>query len=120
MAAAPLTRCENASVRLVVGLAERSARGAADGRADGASHDRAGDGAGRRPLFDRLAASGRRQGDSGDDEGEGGAFHGEILPMAELERRPPAPVPARHGKSIGPSRRLSKTIVSSMFNPVRL
>lgn len=75
MTAAPLTRRPTVSVRLL-GLADRRARCAAYGGPDRSCDDGSGDGPGCSSLLDGLATGRGGQGGDGDEEGDGGAFHG--------------------------------------------
>jgi hypothetical protein len=99
MAAAPLTRRRTVSVRFL-GLADHGTRGSAHGGTHRPGDNSSGDRAGRGPLFNVVAAGGGREGCNGKHEGNGGAFHGDILQMAEFEREPLPPVPALRGKLI--------------------
>jgi hypothetical protein len=88
MAAAPLTRRPTVSVRFP-GLTDRRARRSAHGGSDRPRDDSPGDGTGRGPLLDGLTAGDGSKGGRCDDKGDKGAFHGEILPIAELQRYRP-------------------------------
>ena len=97
MTVASLTRRTTVSVRLL-GLTDRRARRAAHGGSHGSGDDGTGYGTGRGALLNSLAACGGGKGGDGENDGNSGAFHGVILPMAELERCPPPPVPVREPK----------------------
>jgi len=107
IATAPFTRRRTVSVRFV-GLADCRARSPPHGGTHWPGDDGSGDGTGRGPLLNGLAAGSGSKG--GYDEGEGNdrAFHGEILAMAQLQRDPLPLVPARPPKSITPPGRLRR------------
>lgn len=102
MTAAPLTRRPTVSVRLL-GLTDRRPSSAAHGGTDRSRDDGPGDGTGCGPLLDGLTAGGGGEGGGRNDKGDDSAFHGEILPIAELQR-------CRPHTGSGPQRQVNRAI----------
>ena len=88
MTVAPLTRRPTVSVRLL-GMTDGRACRAAHGGPDRSRNHGPGNGSGRGPLLDGLTTGGGGQGGRCDGKGDKGAFHGEILSIAELQRHRP-------------------------------
>ena len=115
MTPAPLTRWPTVSVRLL-GLTDRRPRSAAHGGTDRSRDDGPGDGTGCGPLFDGLTAGGSREGGGRDDQGDDSAFHGEILPIAELQRYQPHTGSGSQRQVNRAIERMPKTTVTAAIN----